>query len=369
MELASPPPSVLSALAKRSKQAGTDEPEAKGNTQVNAQLDLLRQVRAELQDLQRVLQAVRDGRATLADHAKYIERNRAEISDMVGKVAAFADSEVIPGDNVRHLENLWQVLDDSPIIATPGTNLPAAEQVRALALCDQTCDSLIGLLGHLTIPARLNDWLTDAWSGYLLSFHDLFSDELPKPEQRQELLKLLASVPGLVEGGLVDPASGLIFPYHPKKSDRVVVCVGLLLAYLVATGGIWLMGWLGAVRSAGVPLGASDLLLNWVLVILGLVTHYGVNRSKGGSPGLGSIPLGHPTCAIDARAGTILLKGLLMLIGFFGLLLLAPKGPGGHLDFFLVGYSLDSFVGIISSSLDQRATARGNELTKSFKAV
>jgi hypothetical protein len=337
------------------------------NPQNKLELDVLRQLRTEVQDLQGVLKEVRDGRATVADYAKYIETNRTEVGELVGKIAAFQSSEVIPGDNVRHLENLWQVVGDSPIIATPGANLSAPEQVRAFALCDETCDQLIGLLGHLTIPARLNDWLTDAWSGYLLSFHDLFSDELPHREQRQEVLQLLASVPGIVEGGLVDPASGLIYPYHPGKRQRVGVCVGLLVAYLVATTGIGLIGWLAPISSAGTTFGAWHLLLRWILVILGLVTHYGVNRSKGGNPGLGSIPLGHPTCAIDARSGTILLKGLLMLIGFFGLLLLAPNGGGGQLDFFLVGYSLDSFVGIISSSLDQRAVARGAELTKALK--
>lgn len=365
MQLAAPPPSVLSALPKLLLKRDRAQPSA--NPQNKFELDLLRQLRTEVQDLQGVLKEVRDGRAMVADYAKYIEKNRAEIGELVGKIAAFQNSEVIPGDNVRHLENLWQVVGDSPVIMTPGTNLTAPEQVRALAVCDQTCDGIIGLLGHLTIPARLNDWLTDAWSGYLLSFHALFTDELPRQEQRQELLQLLASVPGLVEGGLVDPGSGLIYPYHPKKWQRVGVCIGLLVAYVVATAGIWLIGLKALISSTGTALSASDLLLNWVLVILGLVTHYGVNRSKGGNPGLGSIPLGHPTCAVDARAGTILLKGLLMLIGFFGLLLLAPKGHGDHLEFFLVGYSLDSFVGILSSSLDQRATARGTELTKALK--
>ncbi len=122
------------------------------------------------------------------------------------------------------------------------------------------------------------------------------------------------------------------------------------------------------------PLGArfkgnpSQLMLAWCLIILGLVTHYAIDRSKGGSAGSKSIPLGHATYAIDARAGMILLKGILMLIGFFGLLFLVPNGPSGNLDFFLVGYSLDSFVGIVAVSLDQRAVARGTEFTKAMKS-
>lgn len=257
----------------------------------------------------------------------------------------------------------------SPLIATPDKTLDAQEQVRALALCDDVCDQMIGRLGHLTIPARLNDWLTNAWSGYLLSFHDMFSDELPKPEQRQQLLKLLAAVPGMLQGGLVDPASGLIYPYHRRKSYRILVCLGLFLSYVGVAAAIWALARFQILKVQGQPVNAFIMALDWALVLLGLVTHYGISRAKGGSPSLGSIPLGHPTCAIDARAGTILLKLLLMLIGYFGLLYLLPKGPDGQLDFFLVGYSLDSAVGVVAASLDQRATARGAEWAKGLKAT
>ena len=145
---------------------------------------------------------------------------------------------------------------------------------------------------------------------------------------------------------------------------RVAVCGLLALGYLVVTAGIWVFGQTANEPMMGVVPGPSPLVLNWLLVVLGVITHYAVDRSKANkSGGATAIPLGHLTYAVDARAGVIIMKGLLMLVGFFGLLFLAPGTPG-HLDFFLVGYSLDSFVGIVSLSLDQRAAARGAEVAK-----
>ena len=350
---------------RRAQRTKKSEDKKKAKEERNKSLDLLRKLRAEIQDLQSLLRSVHDGKASLKIYANYVDENRSEIEEIFKKIPLQpADGDVAEGDDKRHIHNQWQMLLCSPVIKEPATSLPVDEQVKEIAMCDQFCQEIVACIGRLTIPARLNVWLTGGWNGYLLPFHDLFADELPRPKDLQNLLKILAASPDAIKGGIVEPASGLIFPYHHSWYCRWAVCLALMVGYLAATIGIWYLGSpANVLATGGMP--AGDLVLNWLLVALGVMTHYAVDRSKGsGEGGVKAIPLGHPSYVIDARAGSIVLKGLLMLLGFGGLLLLVPGEHHGHLDFFLVGYSLDSFVGIVSSSLDKRAAARGSELSK-----
>jgi hypothetical protein len=115
-------------------------------------------------------------------------------------------------------------------------------------------------------------------------------------------------------------------------SRFVTVRASLALGYVVATLGIWMLA--RQLVKAPAPGDPGQLLICWLLVVAGLITHYAVDRSKNaGAGGTKSIPLGHPTYVIDSRAGIILFKLLLMLIGFFGLQFLVPNGPPRRLDF------------------------------------
>lgn len=211
--------SGFAALFKRRTPGSGDQQLAQSKKQKN--LDLLRQLRAEVQDLLSLLHTVRDGLTTLSGHAGYLDEKRKQIDDLFSEIrGVLPDGEVAEGDDLRHLQSQWQLLLCLPIIVAPLAQFAAEEQVRQIALCEKTCEELIGLIGHLTIPNRLNYWLKDSWTGYPLPFHDLFSDELPSVERRQDLLKLLAAAPGLVQGGIVEPTSGLIFPYHKSLRAR-----------------------------------------------------------------------------------------------------------------------------------------------------
>jgi hypothetical protein len=346
----------------REEKSKSREEEARKTAEHQKQFDLLRQLRAELQDLQTLLSQVREGKAALNTYAGYIVTNREEINKLFAAITGQnIEWAVLEGDDLRHIHNQWQKLFCSPVIATPDATISAEAQTKELAICEQFCQEAVAKIGFVTIPARLNRWLLQGWNGYLLPFHDLFSDELPRLQDRQLLLRVLAASPGIIQGGIVEPTSGLIFPYHFKMSARLFTCFLLLAGYLLATVGIWCLG----IDAKLFQMTSSDLVLNWALVILGVLTHYVVERSKdSGVGGPAAIPLGHPTYVIDARAGIVLMKGLLMLIGFFGLLKLAPQQNHGHLNFFLVGYSLDSFVGIVSTSLDRRAAEQSADLKK-----
>lgn len=328
----------------------------------NHKLDLLRQLRAEIQDIRLLLTRVRDGAAMLHDYADYLARNKTEIDELFVEIReVMPDLYVAGGDNVRHIENLWRQMLCSPILATPAEPLPAEKQVKELALCIGLCREMVALLGFLTIPARLNDWLTAAWAGYLLSFHDLFGDELPEREDRQRLLGFLANAPGLIRGGIVDAKTGLIYPYHQSRWARYGICAGLFLFFVAATVGTGLLGTVKAVQDVSGLVSPWRFVAGWGLVLAGVLVHFVIDRAKDGG-GSASVPLGHFSSAVDARAGMVLMKMLLMLGCYFGLLFLGGSGNATSLNFFLVGYSLDSFGGIFTASMDKKAVALGAAL-------
>jgi hypothetical protein len=334
-----------------------------GGATASEELDVLRQLRAEIQGLQVLLQRIREGQATLLTYAPYVEENGAEIDLMIGDIVAWPTRRVVQADDVRFLQNQWQALSCSPVIVRPGEPMLAEEQVKELAMCDLLCSQMVTRIGNCTIPARLNAWLVAGSNGHFLPFHDLFMDEMPRLEDRQRLLRLLASAPGMIHGGIVEPKSGLILPFHHRKRTRVMMCLFLLFLYMTATLGIWKLG-----ASGWQEVPPVQPVFCWLLVVLGFLTHYAIERGKtGDGGGYAAIPLGRPTCVIDARAGAILLKGVLMLIGFFALVLLYETP--GVLDFFLVGYGLDSFIGIVSTTLERRGSTRGAELQNALSST
>lgn len=327
-------------------------------------LALLRELRAEVQDIQTLLYNVQQGRAAIGSYASYLEENRSEVAALFRRLTAEGESGTpeIPSDSIGRLSNLWQQLLCASVISAPRNEIDAELLIKELAVCDELCNRIVAYIGQLTIPARLNGMLANAWTGYLLSFHDLFADELPRVEDRQRLLRFLASVPGVLIGGVVEPENGLIFPYHRNPWKRAGVCLSLLLLFTCVTAGFALLGqWPGMRETSGVESG--DLVVNWLLVIAGGLMHLGVDRNKG-SGVKASVPVSHLTAAIDARAGTILLRLLLMVFAYCGLIFLGGSGNNTHLNAFLVGYSLDSFVELFSSTLDKKAAERGSALSR-----
>lgn len=338
-------------------------------------LSALRELRAELQDLQALLGRVREGQTTMAEHAPYLVQNRREIAALFRRIIArgggaagattAADDVPLPADQLRHLINLWQQVLCASILARPDSAISADEQVKQIAACDALLSSMVVCIGNLTIPAKLNEILSTAWAGYLLSFHDLFSADLPVLEDRQRLLRFLAASPDRILNGIVEPESGLIYPYHRDAWRRWLVCLGLLATMVGITWGVSLLSRVQFVVDT-VKLGRDVLIMDWLLVVAGVLTHLAIDRSKGSVLGVASIPLSHVSSAIDARAGTILIKMTMMIVGYLGLIFLGGQENANHMNAYLVGYSLDSFVGVFSTAMERKAAAKGAALTQAL---
>jgi hypothetical protein len=325
-----------------------------GETVLNTEdLKRLRELRAEMLDLQAVLNSVRKGQASTEDYAKYLEGTMKDIAELV---------EVIQdGDTIRRIKNTWEQMSTTPLLVKPEGEFDAQTQLHYLDLLDEQINRVIFLVGALTIPSRLNDWLAKARPGYYIPFHLVFEDELPNFEDRQRLLNYLAWSPEVIQAGIVDVGSGLIYRYNPNPRARWV-SIGLLTSGFILTtgvviGSVWLpvQGW---------PLSPGNLsmmIASWAAVLAGILVHVGVGslksqRNQGSLPpvlSLGDLPL-----IIDARLGQFLVKIFMALAGLYALIFTTGTSSLTLLSAFLVGYSLDSFLEVFSASVEQRAAAQ-----------
>ncbi|MGE5221994.1 MAG: hypothetical protein ACM3PY_06130 [Omnitrophica WOR_2 bacterium] len=327
--------------------------EPPGDLHAGSLFDNLRALRSEVQDLESVLDKVRKGQVKIQTFAEYIQTTKADIEALLAKMQ--------DGDTISHLHNLWEQMNACPLIKEPDKPYDSQEQLNYLDMLDEQIEGIIFLVGTITIPSRVNDWLKNARPGYYIPFHLVFEDEVPSQKDRTRILNYLTYSPEIIQGGIIDPANGLIYRYNKDARRRLINLLWLVLGFLAATG---LVAGSALLPVPGWPLQPKDLgmlLIGWGAILVGVVTHIGIgtvkrSQSRGGLPpvfALGDLPL-----IVDAQLGQILVKLCLALIGLFSLVFAAQIQNVTLLNTFLVGYSLDSFIGLFGTSLEQQASAQ-----------
>lgn len=281
-------------------------------------------------------------------------------------------------DTIRHVINDWEQICDVPIFKDELAEQAAhaeqenqqppqlPQQVLQLQQLDILCRSMIFWIGLLTIPERLNEWLSTSKLGYAIPFHMVFEDEMPDAEDRQKLLELLAWSPQVVPQGTIDPTSGLVYRKADLLIERIGVWLGIAagigLATLIAST---LIVWF-PLPAQGMPL--KNALVGWVALLIGIVVHMAVAttkrmREQGGAATV--LPINWVVLMIESQLGGILLKLLMALIGFTALVYSGITEPNTFVfNALLVGYSLDSVVELVSGAMDQHAAAQQASLAK-----
>jgi len=324
------------------------------------QRNKLRELRAEMQDLEDVFAKVRTGDTTIKLNAEYINKTRKDAAELVSQIEA-------NGDTVRHLLNVYEQMLQNPLYANPDTEIDAQAQMHALNLLGEQVRKIEYYVGVMTIPARVNDWLAEARPGYYIPFHAVFEDEVPEVEDRARILSYLVWSPKPIKGGIVDAANGLIYRYNEDPVRRLLNILLILGTLIVSTAAV-----LGAcyLNISGWPFQTAHLptfTAGWIAILVGVVVHIAVGsvkrtQSQGRLPSIAS--LGDLPLIVDARSGQIIMKILLALIGLFGLAFASGIDNVTPLNAFLIGYSLDSVVEIFSSGIEQRASVQASALKK-----
>jgi hypothetical protein len=329
----------------------------------------LREARAELEDLQGILDSIRRGKTIIPTYADYIETTKDNLRELMAEVNAQGAPEELGNKThaIRHLNNAWEQMQVSPLLAQPKANYDLQQQLHYLDLLDDQIHRFIYQIGELTIPKQINEWLKITRPGYFIPFHEVFADDLPRQEDREQVLKMIALTPRLTPGGFVDVENGRIYRYSTNPWRRLLSLGMLVLGLAMATGIVAASTYLNV---EGWPLSPKDLpkmMTAWAAVLIGMGVHIVVGSAKRSKTqnGMPSV-LMDLILIIDARFGEIAMKLLLGLIGLFGLVIISTsRAPQlgllnqltaltqvTPLNAFLVGYSLDSILELFGTNLE-----------------
>lgn len=317
-------------------------------------------IRSEIMNLQSVLTSIQSGESSLADQGPYIQKTASDIPPDVAKLV-----ELDKSDGARNIENQWEQMYFNPLLQNPSAPFDAQQQANYLKQLSDNAQKIVTMVGNMTIPDRINEWLDQSRPGYYFPFHEVFEDELADQGDRDRLLKHLKWAPNALKNGLVDQGNGLIYRYADDAGARRKSRVQLLLATL-ATFGVVILLALPSLYDAEWPLRIVQipiLLLSWAALLIGIIVHvmvsgYKRSREAGGRPPI--VALGDVSLWINAKVGQIILRLGLALFALCGLAF--GTGSVSILNAFLVGYSLDSFLEIFSGSLDGESSNLAGQL-------
>jgi hypothetical protein len=332
------------------------------------QLRTLRELRAVVLDLQTLLEGIRSGATTLSIYESYVQEAKTEIQSLLDTIPPH-NFDAESADAIRHLHNLWEQMSINPLMLNPatfgsanGNGAAVQDQLRHLNMLDDGCERLLFQIGILTIPARLNHWLSLGRAGYYIPFHEVFAPELPDYQDRMRVLRYLAWSPRLIRNGLVDPSTGLIYRYSGSNFVRWLSMLTIVVGFVLATALVYFSTQLPAI--AGWPLGpaqATPLLAAWAAIAAGILVHVCITVAKGiqEQPNLPpALPIGDLPRLASAKLGSVLLKIVLALVGLYGLVLTAGIAQATPLQAFLAGYTLDSVVQLFGASIERRAASQ-----------
>lgn len=349
--------------------------EADSMGEAQSLLRVIRLIRAEAQDLSRALVKVREGEAAPQSLANYFRKSKKDL-DMLMKQLAQIEPNVPAAhcDHVRHLINMWEIVQQSCILTSEQLEQDSQKYFTTLTGLISALNAIVAECGFLTIPSRVNRWLAQAKPGHYIPFHDVFSDELPDEEERSRILNFLAWSPGLLKAGYVDTSAGLIYRYEENWFDRlkslalVVTCFGSVTAGII---GACFLSELGLGSSWPLTTDHTGIVtLAWLALIVGIAVHAAVATVKRGNSGKRPplIAKGDLLLFVSAQRGILNLKIFTAAIGLFGLIFVAGIASVSALNAFLVGYSLDSFVGLFGENLEKQAALQSSGFQQKLKA-
>lgn len=311
-------------------------------------------IRSEVLNLQTVLASIQAGESSLSDQAPYIKKTAEDIQPDVTKLV-----ELDKSDQARNIENQWEQMSFNPLLQNLNGPFDPQQQANHLNQLNGNAQKIVTMVGNMTIPDRINEWLEQSRLGYYFSFNEVFEDELPDQADRDRLLKHLKWAPNALTNGLVDQSNGLIYRTTSDKGEQRKSRLQLLVTIIATFVAVTLLV-VPTLFDEAWPLSMNmlpSLLLGWVAVQIGMIIHvmvsgYKRSRDTGGRPpivALGDLPLW-----LSAKSGQIVFRLGLALFALCGL----AFGTGGVsiLNAFLVGYSLDSFLEIFSGALDSESS-------------
>ncbi|WP_031432603.1 coiled-coil domain-containing protein [Methylomarinum vadi] len=324
----------------------------------------LRELRAEISDLNSSFDDIKQGKTTVTTIADYIQKTNKDVKKLFSTINDL--NEDFHSDTIRNINNYWEQMKYNPILVDPSQSMSPQDQLHHLSMLEAKAKKMILAICFLTIPHRVNIWLQQSRPGYYLPFHLLFEEDLPSAEDRQRVINTMAWAPKAMESGIINIESGLIYRYDPRRSAQYCGFLFLLLIFYTLSVGIWLFG------KHATYFGLTDItpkliLLAWLAVLAGMFIHIIIGKFKRSQEtGLPQVVATSDWLIyVSAHKGDITLKLLTALFGLFAFTF--SSGSITMISSFLLGYSLDSFIGVFGSSLEKKAEAQYSSLYKKIQ--
>ena len=346
----------------RSHHCKSDE-----NENIAKQLRLLRE---EMMDLVMVLRFIQSGRLKRSEVHESFQQTYKDIEDII--VALDPAHKNIESDSIRRIRDIWELMKTNPLFKQT-TNQDNNDQegednnevflLRHISVLEELAGKMALEVGYRTIPERVNAWLKLERPGYVLPFHLVFEDELLSETDRKKVLQFLSWKPTEIKYGLIDVASGLIYRYPEKRYNRWLRIMFIMLVFILFS--TLFVCWGGVVNSLGldsiITVDFSDIpaWMLWGAILFGISVHKLIGNVKDNQGVLTSPfrPIGEWSLYLSARTSQILFSILVAVISTISLFFLAGEVPSIEYGF-LVGYSIDSFVGLFASGLERASKAQ-----------
>ena len=321
----------------------------------------VRDIRAEVQNLQRILAEVRqkggltdpglrrteltaalDARRRLLDpNCHRVELLLADVQRLFSLDAGLYNSA---GDEVTHIENDWQRAGVASFVQV---DEDVDAFVRRLDEAAAALDELILHAARLTVPNRLNEHLSGLRVGGVLDFEEQFQDELPREADRFSILRYIHAHPTSVFG-VVSPQDGVVYRAARSIQRRLLSYALVLASAAIGVPVIYVLTHLGTwfdLEDWAVPTSrTSELLVAYLFLGLGSFAHLLLGSIKQARSGAGRslLVLGDALLWVHVRE-TSIAAGLLALPIAIIALAFSLDDVGWETAFF-VGYSFDSFL-------------------------
>lgn len=373
------------------------------NELTTQQIDALRDLRAEAQSLKIVIDNAKAGAYDVGAHHEFIFKTYTDISRHCASLRESNQRDAEhpdKSDSISAILNRWEYLvieipgllreyprpdyvsavhqdwigSPSPDSSPDDSESGSQYRLRQLSEIDDALAFIIKTVGYLTIPERINRWLTRTESEDVISFHRIFEDELPDEGDRIRVLGLLASSPKRIPTGILDPVTGLIYRC-PDRQFRLIAyiviaafsCLAALIAYIVMSYPDS-STWRPSLLRTGISREAELLLGGWIMLLAGMAAQRMVARRKHKDPTAAELRLTltrwtRLAAAKATRIIEVLVLSVIALIVYHASLFEGLPDSSklekvwSLSSIFFLGYGFDSFLDLLSSEADRRSTS------------
>ena len=112
-------------------------PSSGGNSEfTKEQREDLRVLRAEIQDLQEILNDISKGESTLALCSEYIKKTKQDIGAIFKKISE-TSKDSSRREDLRRIMDVWEQMESNPIIKNPQDSFSAEDQLHHMNMLNK----------------------------------------------------------------------------------------------------------------------------------------------------------------------------------------------------------------------------------------